>query len=965
MKRRKFFALFLICAMIVSGFGGLVTAKAADAASGDIYMMPGTKTLYPMAAGGTSHFRIPIKAVENLTISSDVFATVTTNDKIFDTTDAKLTCNGQEVKRITSDNTQAETYVEFDLTLKDSVLIGTYNAEIKFSFTGMKFEVFGGEMQQVNGATLPFQIRVVGQKAPAQMTVQNFKYDEAASAIGSRFKLEFDTKNAGEITAYNTFMTVDYGESGIVADYSVPTMKLGDVRAGASMHHELSLRVLPTATVGLKTIKVTYEYQDENGEKKPLATVEQYINVVAVNTAETNDAKLTAASDKLNVEVDVNSTLNLEIELENVGKRTAENIFVLVQKGIGAEAGILPEYGAEGVPVEYVNAGDKAKVSIPLSITKSASAGLRELDILVNYEDSAGNKLMTVAKAYITVKQAEEKPKPEVKNAVVISNVTQSPEQLMAGDVVTVKFTVTNNGSNDISDLQIYGEELSSNGFEPLSADVRNKIGVLKKGEAKEVTMKFRLGSSIPEGMNELHLAASYVDANDAQQKESTTVYILNVKKVTEEQIKNSVAISGISQSPSSPIGGENVTVSFTVTNNGTKEITEVKFRGLNLASNNFEPVNSEVYTKVGTIAPGASKKVSMTFKVGEEIAEGFNMLKLELSYKDGNGDIQTEETAMYILNVKSKAAATSGKPKLIVDSFSTSADELRAGESFEFTFVLKNTHASKTAKNITVTVLQEQDIFSATTGSNSFYVDAIEPGATMEHTIKLKVKSDTATGAYDLKIKVGYEYDDMSQADLQAGGATEELPIKLQAVENSRPAVQNLAIGYGWDTATINQATTLMFDFYNMGKSALNNVYVTLEGDFKMETGTSQIIGSVSAGSSNYQEISIIPTVEGTAKGKLIVHFEDSNGDEVTKEFELPETYVQGEPNIDWNPGIDDPNMGGDLPVGGDDVVKEPLMPVWAYIACLAAALVVGMLVTRGIIIAVYKKKHRGSDEF
>ena len=56
---------------------------------------------------------------------------------------------------------------------------------------------------------------------------------------------------------------------------------------------------------------------------------------------------------------------------------------------------------------------------------------------------------------------------------------------------------------------------------------------------------------------------------------------------------------------------------------------------------------------------------------------------------------------------------------------------------------------------------------------------------------------------------------------------------------------------------------------------------------------------------------------------------------------------------------------MGGDLPVGGDDVVKEPLMPVWAYIACLAAALVVGMLVTRGIIIAVYKKKHRGSDEF
>ena len=114
---------------------------------------------------------------------------------------------------------------------------------------------------------------------------------------------------------------------------------------------------------------------------------------------------------------------------------------------------------------------------------------------------------------------------------------------------------------------------------------------------------------------------------------------------------------------------------------------------------------------------------------------------------------------------------------------------------------------------------MQAEDVFSATKGSNNFYIDSIKPGETAENTINLSFHNrqnrdflvtaaarrhrtdnrDTATGSYDLTIKVAYEYEDMSQADTEKGGVTEELPVKLQAVENSRPALQNLALGYGW----------------------------------------------------------------------------------------------------------------------------------------------------------------------
>ncbi|MDE7299893.1 MAG: hypothetical protein K2N94_13905, partial [Lachnospiraceae bacterium] len=666
-------------------------------------------------------------------------------------------------------------------------------------------------------------------------------------------------------------MEIDFGDSGIIADYSTPSMKLGDIPAMGVMHHKLSFRVLPTASAGQKTITIRYDYKDADGNPFKNSSV-QYINIVAVNTAASDDAKLTASSGELNAQVRTDSTFHLSIELENIGKRTADNIRVLIPEdgGIGASAGILPEYGAEGVVVEFLNSGEKTTVNLPLSITKSAAAGLRELTVQVNYEDSEGKQLTTVAKAYITVVQPTAQP--EIKNDVVISQVKQSPEQPTAGEILTVSFVVTNNGSDDISGLQLYGKDLSSNSFEPLSADAREIVGVLKKGESKEVALQFRLGSSIPEGMNRLNIAASYVDANgDAQPEETKEIYILNVKNVKkepEEQLKNDIVISDITQSPASPVVGENVTVSFSVANRGTKEITDMKFAGANLGSSGFEPISSEVYTRVGSIAAGASKKVSMTFKVGENISEGFNMLTLDYTYKDGNGDVQREQTAMYVLNVRKESASATSRPKLIIDSFSMSAEELRAGESFDFTFVLKNTHASKAAKNITVTVIQAQDVFSATKGSNSFYIDSIAPGEAAERTINLKVKSDTATGAYDLTIKVAYEYEEMSQADLQAGGASEELPIKLQAVENSRPAVQNLSIGYYWDTPTVNQATTLTFDFYNMGRSSLNNVYVSLEGDFQLESGKTVIIGSVGPGSSYYQEISVLPLVEGMANG-------------------------------------------------------------------------------------------------
>lgn len=1090
---KKLVAFLLVLAVVALGIGPKQQVRAEEVSyNGYIEIAPNTNTVYNVVPGETYLIKIPVRLVSYDTYidTTSISAFISSPDGLFENTDAAVN-NGLDGddKQIVGISYYEVSYVEAYVTIKDTAKIGLHTANIEFRFRGRQ-DMYDSPDSLIYRDAVPFYVRVTEEKEPAAMVVENVSYEEALAAVGGSFKLNFSAFNRGEIKAYNVHYTVDYPE-GLIPDYSKVNIKIGDIPKGTSEEQSLPIRVLPTATPGLKMIKINYSYKDVDGVDKEESS-EIYVMISESSTATQEDANIIAEPKVLNEEVDINSEYNMMIALENIGAETAKDISVRIaeESGVGVSSGILVKYGSSGVSAGNMKAGEKKIVSLPLSVTGSANAGLNEMTVQVNYSDSEGRKLTATTKAYITVKQhtQEDKPEPVINNVtisrvsqtpaqpmpgeelkvdftvtnngtdtitsltlfgeelssngfepltsdvrqlvgvlaageskkvsmkfklgngipegmnelkigmnytdagknkqaesatiyvlnvrkpsaelltndVTITNMVQSPEKPYPGDTLTVSFKVTNNGNNAISKLALYGEELSANGFEPLSSDIKQIVGEMKAGETKNVTMQFKVGEAISAGMNELKLAATFVDASGTQQKESTSLYVLNIQKnesPIEGQLKNDIQISNMSQSPAQPIVGENVTVSFTVTNNGTKEISNLRFAGANLSSSGFEPISSEVYTNVGSIPAGATKNVAMTFRLGESIPEGFNTLNLDYLYTDGNGEQHTEHMAMYVLNVKNQTSSATSRPKLIIDNFVVSSDELRAGSTFDFTFDLKNTHASKAAKNITVTVYQAQDIFAITNGSNSFYIDAIEPGQTEQKTVNLKVKSDTATGAYDLTIKVAYEYDDMSQADISTGGVTEELPVKLQAVENSRPSVQNLAMGYEWDPPKVDNPTSMMFEFYNMGKSTLDNVYITIDGDWRFESGSTHIIGSVGAGMSSYQEVSVIPMTEGMAYGTLTVHFENSNGDEVTKEFELPEKYVEGNYYDDFGGGFED--YGGGFETGGDAVdAKQPLMPVWVYILSLVAALAIGTFAARAIVIGAYKKKHKNDDE-
>lgn len=552
-----------------------------------------------------------------------------------------------------------------------------------------------------------------------------------------------------------------------------------------------------------------------------------------------------------------------------------------------------------------------------------------------------------------------------------ISVVEGAEHTIQAGETVTLNFTLENQG--ELKAMDIYAEanyEAYDKVLIPQYTPLRQKIGTLGMGQSKEIAITYKVSEDAKTEVVKLPVSVSYKLADGTD--DISFVYLYLYIEGTEDYTNNPDAVNApllltsVKQSPSKPMAGEKMTVSFYLENVGTMEVKNVKVSANGLSSSNFEPVNSNPYQHVASIPAGGKKKVEIPLKVGKEISEGLNTLNIQYTYETG-GATRSETETIYILDVQNTSGSTVSRPKLMISNFYTDVEEVKAGNVFDFTFDILNTNDSIAAKNIKVTVSGSSNTFSVTSGGNSFFVNQIKPQETASITINLKASAAATTGAYPIQIKMEYEYEGMVATATYSGEVVEE-EILLQVKENLRPSVENVYVG-SWDTPYVNQPTVMSFEFYNMGKSTLNNTYVTVEGDFMLSNGSnSYYIGNISAGMPEYIEFDVVPLVEGNAVGKMIIHMEDSNGDEVTMEKEFT-AYVMGD--MMWSdPGMMDPGYmdpgymdpGMDMPVSGD-TAKEPILSIWWFLGIQAAILAIVIPTTRAVRLAVYRRKIKMED--
>lgn len=533
----------------------------------------------------------------------------------------------------------------------------------------------------------------------------------------------------------------------------------------------------------------------------------------------------------------------------------------------------------------------------------------------------------------------------------------------VSGDYIDIVLSLKNLGEMDAFDTYV---TLGSNEyFIPMGTMLKQKIGIVERGETTYVSYRFKIDSDARAGRVALPISVSCKNLRGESISDSAgTVFvtILNDAATSAMTSEASITVSDIRQLDPKPEAGKQMEVSFTLTNNGNVAFENLTLSINGVSSSGFEPVSSDPYFRVGSLKTGESKTVTVPVMVGKYISSGIRSLEFDVQADKVTGGEYNDTVRMYILDVVS-SGDTQGvsKPKLMVTDFETSISPVTAGSTFTFSFTLKNTNEETFAKNIKVKVTSSD--FSVVAGGNSFFVNEIKPGETASIDIDLKAMSALTTGAYPITISTEYEYDGMPSSE--NGGVSTHDELLIQVNEVLRASCENISIG-GWETPSLGNPTSLNFEFYNMGRSRLSNVYITVEGDFALATGQSYYIGNIEAGYPEYVDCSVLPLVSGEAECIITIHMEDSNGEEqIHTAFST--SYVSENSDGMGDPFGDIVIPGGDIDYPDyDDLYedKDDLFPT-AMVCGIAGGVVALIVIIIIVCRVVAKKKKDDDDEF
>ena len=461
----------------------------------------------------------------------------------------------------------------------------------------------------------------------------------------------------------------------------------------------------------------------------------------------------------------------------------------------------------------------------------------------------------------------------------------------------------------------------------------------LRREATNTASFSFKVKDDAKIGVYEIKFKVEYKNTSDVVYSRDRVAYF----KVTKEKVVPIITVNNIITEPDKINAGSNFTLRFNVNNIGGIDAKDTYVKLTGLGVDGFMPVDGNDFVYVGNIP--AKKSVTLTFSMiaSSKIPKGTNTIGATITYTGSDNSTKyTEEKVLYIMNVLSKnetADTTSGKPKIIIESYGTNPANIVAGDVITFTFRFKNTSKDKAVKNMKITISSTEGEFMIANGSNTFYIESLAAGASSTKSIDLNVKQDLTSKSYPLNIN--FDYEDTSA---EAYNANEI--INIPVVEYSKLVINNIGIGDGM----VDNQTNLSFDYINMGKARVANLTASVEGDYKA-TQDINYIGNLEAGNTDYYDIMVTPTKEGENVGTLILTFEDSSGKkiEVKKEFT---GYASTMPS--YNPDDYNPDDPGKNPV---EPTEEPLN-IWMLIGIGFGSFLVSFIITKVITTKIVRKR-------
>lgn len=345
-------------------------------------------------------------------------------------------------------------------------------------------------------------------------------------------------------------------------------------------------------------------------------------------------------------------------------------------------------------------------------------------------------------------------------------------------------------------------------------------------------------------------------------------------------------------------------------------------------------------------IRAGRDTAVNVTVKALDKVESQMQTIDASLSFYYDDGTQLTNGSASGSVNVLSAVSndgqnedIASPTPIVILSKYNYGGSSVAAGSGTNLSFSFTNTSKKLAIENVMVTVTGGSDLM-LNGSTNTFYFDSVAAGGSKSVTVPMKAAQLISASAQDVQIAVTYEYVDQSAR--KSGSATLSLSVPLY--QPDRFELSEPKTSY---TGYVGEETSLTIDYVNKGKSAISNVDATISGDIDSPTPY-QRVGTIDGGKNGTIAFAVTPQLEGENQVKIVITYEDSNGNTKERVFEATVEAMAYEPA---DPGMDDPGM----------IDPEPANTFpWKYvIIAVVAALIVLLIVLR-----IRKKKAKQKAE-
>lgn len=412
----------------------------------------------------------------------------------------------------------------------------------------------------------------------------------------------------------------------------------------------------------------------------------------------------------------------------------------------------------------------------------------------------------------------------------------------------------------------------------------------------------------------------------------------------TPETIPEPRAVFNSDGTSTSIAAGETKTITVYIQNAGT---TAMRDPILTLKSSGSLLIMGSQDYMLDDIRAGRDTAVTVTVKAPDKIESQMQTIDASLSFYYDNGTQLTGGSASGSVNVlstvtkdtKDEETIASPTPIVILSKYNYGGSSVAAGSSTNLSFSFTNTSKTIKIENVMVTVTGGQDLM-LNGSTNTFYFESVAASGSKTVTVPMKAAQLISASAQGVQIAVTYEYVDQNAR--KSGNATLSLSVPLY--QPDRFELSEPKTSY---TGYVGEETSLTIDYVNKGKSAISNVEATISGDIDTPTAY-QRVGTIDGGKNGTIAFAVTPQLEGENQVKIVITYEDSNGNTKERVFEATVEAMAYEPA---DPGMDDPGM--------IDPEPQSTFP-WKYVIIAAVAALIVLL----IVLRIRKKKAKQKAE-